>query len=747
LATTPSAHAAPPYLHRSLDSVLSELQRAGQFQLVYSSQLVPPTTTVAQEPPSGKPLEVVARLLEPLHLRLQPVDAHTFAIVRAGEEASTAAKPATSAAEPITEVVVTASRYSLVADVPDIHTFLNQGDIEALPRLAEDPLKAVHRLPGAASNGLSGLAHMRGGEADETLVIFDGLPLYEPFHLRLLQSPASVLDERTLAGLEVYNGGFTAEYGDRMSAIIDARSLHPDPDGHYELGLSLMHTTALASHGFDDGRGQWFVSFRRSNLDVIADTFDSELGDPRYIDGFARLDYAWSPDTRLSLHTLLSSDRVDVTSPLKTEHANAHYSNTYIWGTLQHDFSERWRLDALASFTDVSSERLATVNEPAASIGSVDDERDYDVLGIKLDLRRIGDRWLQRAGIDVRSLRARYDYLGTVLYAPDYPFPGATSFTRDLSPSPSGNHYAWYYTARGRLTDALTTELGLRWDKQTYAQKSDDQFAPRVNAAWRIDENTRLLASWGRYQQFQGIEELQVEDGVTQFQRAERSDHTIVGVERTLTPDLALRFEAYRKNYSRLRTRYENLYDPMSLAPELRWDRVAITPSSARAEGLELSLSLKQHGPWTGWFAYAWSRVTDRIADSDVRRSWDQNDSFNAGVVWSQGPWQATLAGQYHTGWPVTPISLDSAGTVVLGPRNASRYDDYASVDARLSRDWSLKRGTLTAHVEVTNAFDRKNPCCTDFQVEQSDTGEPILEHETRHWLPLVPSIGVLWKF
>ena len=41
---------------------------------------------------------------------------------------------------------------------------------------------------------------MRGGDANETLVLLDGLPLYEPFHLRLLQSPSSVLDERIIDG-------------------------------------------------------------------------------------------------------------------------------------------------------------------------------------------------------------------------------------------------------------------------------------------------------------------------------------------------------------------------------------------------------------------------------------------------------------------------------------------------------------------------------------------------------------------
>jgi hypothetical protein len=288
--------------------------------------------------------------------------------------------------------------------------------------------------------------------------------------------------------------------------------------------------------------------------------------------------------------------------------------------------------------------------------------------------------------------------------------------------------------------------VGLRWDEETYGADADNQLAPRLNLAWNVGAGTRLLASAGRFEQFQGIEELPVEDGVTAFSPAQRADHYVVGLEHDLAPAYALRMEVYRKDYGDLRTRYESLYDPLSLAPELRWDRTAIAPSSAIAEGVELLLTRKPVDAWSGWFSYAWSRVDDRVDGSEVRRSWDQTHTFNFGTLWSAGPWQATLAGQYHTGWPVTPIGLDAQGSVVQGPRNGSRYADYGSVDARVSYEWTLPRGTLTLHGELTNAFDRRNPCCTDFEYTVID-GTPTLEHELRHWLPLVPSVGVLWKF
>ena len=749
-----AAHAAPPYRGRPVDAVLGELAAAGNFQLIYTSAVVPPSAKVAAEPTAGPALEVVAQLLAPLGLKLQRVEGRIYSIVPRADPADprTAAASAPATADPrdesITEIVVTASRYSLASDVPEVHAFLSQQEVDALPRLAEDVLKAVHRLPGAASNGLAGLAHMRGGDTNETLVILDGLPLYEPFHLRLLQSPSSVLDERIVDGLDVYAGGFTAEYGDRMSAIIDARTLRPDADAYYELGLSLIHANALASHKFADGRGQWLASVRRSNLDEVADIMESEIGEPSYVDGFARVDYAWSPDTRGSLHVLLARDQAQITNTAGTEQANAEYSNDYVWGTLTHDWSARLTTTTIVSFTDVAAERKARVDEPGKRTGAVDDERDYDVLGLKLDGSYATDRWLQRAGVDVRKLEAIYDYTGSVDFAPDYPFPGAGAqdISRALEPNPSGEHFAAYYTVRGRLTDALTAEVGLRWDEQTYGAADDDQLAPRVNLAWRVDERTRLLASWGRYQQFEGIEELQVEDGVDEFSPAQSADHLIFGLEHDLTRDYSLRVEAYRKHYTDLRTRFESLYDPLSLAPELRWDRVAISPSSALAEGGELLLTRKPGGAWSGWFGYAWARVTDEVDGGDVRRSWDQTHTVNLGVLWASGPWQATLAAQYHTGWPVTPIALDAQGNVVQGDRNGARYADYGSLDARVSYEWTLPRGTLTLHGEVTNALDRRNPCCTDLEYETVD-GTPTLDRELRHWLPLVPSVGVLWKY
>ncbi len=745
--------AAPPYAGRPLAEVLQDLGEQG-LHLVYSSETVPAYLQVAREPAGTTARAILDEILAPHGLRAKRVGADTYAIVRTKSPtpAPPAETPVGPTAAPLEEVVIAASRYSLSADTPDVHTFFTQEQIEALPRLADDSLKAVHRLPGAASNGLSGLANLRGGEADETLIVFDGLPLYEPFHLRLLLSPASMLDPRVVSRLDVHAGGFTAHYGDRMSAVIDATSVRPSADAYYELGASLFHLSALASQRFGDGKGQWLAAGRRSNLDEVADLVDSEIGEPSYSDAFGRVDYAFSESTRASLHVLVADDRAEVQNTDETEFADATYRNSYVWATLEHEFSPHVDGTAIVSYTDVASQRDGEVIEPGRRTGTVDDERHYDVFGLKLDGAWRTPRWVHQFGVEYRRLSAEYDYASEVRFEAGYPWPDspAQEIVRAEDPEPSGDHVAAYLSSRLMLAPHLAAELGLRWDEQSYGSDSDDQWGPRVNLAYQAGDATRLRTSWGRYQQFQGINELQVEDGITEFLPAQRADHWIFSVERDLHDGLALRIEAYRKEYDNLKPRYESLFDPLSLMPELRWDRVRIAPDSARAEGVEALLTRRSGDPWNGWLSYAWSRVTDDEHGVETRRSWDQTHSVGAGLAWTSGPWNATLAANYHTGWPTTPVSVVDAGTpqatIVVGRRNSIRYSDYSSVDVRLSRDFALPRGDLSVFAEVTNAFDRRNPCCTDHSYAYPD-GQLTLEREYRHWLPLVPSVGVLWRY
>ena len=366
-----------------------------------------------------------------------------------------------------------------------------------------------------------------------------------------------------------------------------------------------------------------------------------------------------------------------------------------------------------------------------------DDERGYHVAGLRVDFNLATRHWLHRFGAEFRSLSANYDYASNVTFAAGYPYPESPAITRirDVQTSPEGDHVAAYFTSRVQVTPRLTAELGLRWDEQTYVEDADEQFGPRLNLLYDLSDDTRLRASWGRYQQAAGIDELQVEDGVDKYPRAQRADHLIVGLEHTLSNDWQLRVEAYHKDYDDLRARYENLFDPISLVPDLRGDRVRIAPDSARADGAELLLARRSTDPWNGWLSYTWSRVEDRIDGRDVPRSWDQMHAVSTGVTWAKAPWDASIALAYHTGWPDDDRAARHAGRQLARRRDRpaqwrplsrrSRRSTCAS-----SRTFPLRIGELTAHAEVTNALNRDNPAASTTRSRR--TGRPIACSATR---------------
>ena len=78
---------------------------------------------------------------------------------------------------------------------------------------------------------------------------------------------------------------------------------------------------------------------------------------------------------------------------------------------------------------------------------------------------------------------------------------------------------------------------------------------------------------------------------------------------------------------------------------------------------------------------------------------------------------------------------------------NTEHLRAYAEIDARLARKFQFDdRSSLTVFFELSNAFNRHNECCTEFEIDD-ESGEPELVLETIRSLPLLPSLGVIWRF
>ena len=755
-----SEPAQAAYAGRRVSEVLDELRAAG-YTFIYNNQIVPPDARVTREPHDDNGIGLAREVLAEHGLSVSQAAPRVYAVVpqAAADKppphgSHDESGPPSDESSPLEEVVVQTSRYTLALENVATQTFLTQEQVKDMPRLGDETLRALQRLPGTAINGFSSIGPVRGGVPNETSIVLDGLRLYEPFHLKNFLSPVSLLDSRLIEGMEFYSGGFPAIYGDRMSAIIDATSVRPTQPRYYELGLNLFHASALAAGEFDEGRGHMLLSGRRSNVGDLAHFSENNFGEPQYWDAFGHIDYRLDEDTVAAFDTLVSSDSIKALKESGEQRSHDTYRNVYAWATLDHDWSPRASSRLIASFTDLTNNRSGVVEEPGARHGSVNDERLFHIIGLRLENTFATGGIQQRFGAEVRRLWGSYDYASTLHVEPGFPFPNSPGLDRSyaVAPAPEGYESSAYWDARAHLGARWMIQGGLRVDSQTYDHTDDaEQWSPRLSLLYEISPDTHLRASWGRFYQSQGINELQVEDGVDHFFPAQHADHTILSFDHAFDAGIDLRIEAYRKQYLDLYPRFENLFDPLVLFPEAEFDRVRIDAHSAHATGIEVLLRLRPHGSWSGWLSYALSRAEDRIREQDVPRSWDQLHAVNLGVVWTKGPWNVTLTDSFHTGWPTTQLAISDAGggdpQIMLGRRNRSRFAYYNTLDFRVTRTFVLEHGALDVFAEVNNALSRQNPCCVTYEAKPHADGSRTYSRDIDSWLPLIPSIGVLWRY
>lgn len=658
----------------------------------------------------------------------------------------------------IETIAVSASRYEILRDIATSRFVLDQRTIQNMPDLGEDPIRVIQRLPGAAASGASAKTHLRGGEADEIGIMLNGQRLFDPFHIRDYQGIFSTVDSRAIEGVEVYTGGFPVQFGNRMSGMVLMESLEALKPRHTEVGLSVFNTSLLTA-GYESDR-RWLFSGRRGNLDIV---INPKLGSPSYFDVFGHYSIDITPTATLSFNALYADDRVEVileSEPEELERVVSDTSNAQFWMRLDNQWSDELSSHTILSGVSFDNFRRGSLNDEDKIVATVSDKREVTRVGFRQNFAFTrSDRHHVQWGLQVEYANADYDYANSAEYFglqamfEDQP----DSSNLALTATPDGASYAMYFSDRWKVSPDSIIEWGLRWDDQTYTDLSSDaQLSPRLSYLRSLGASTELRISWGRYHQSQEINELQIEDGIANFWPAQRADHLIAGIRHLINDKYALRVEAFHKDIQDVRPRFENLFDPLGLIPEVQPDRVRLDPSSARSQGLEISID-RSDGPLTWWASYVLSEATDRIGNRDEPRSWDQRHALQGGLSWGNEKWDVSVAASVHTGWPLTELMLVEDGVdedgepeyvAVPGPRNAGRHATFASLDFRISRRWKLNRGTLLAFFEVSNLTNRRNECCLDFDFEEDeDTGEDVFERGVDYWMPLLPAIGVLWEF
>jgi len=714
-------------------------------------------------------------LVQASHVGYQSAQAGNVTVSDSGlTDVTFALKP-----QPVTlsAVTVTPGSFKVMGTEAPSRQTLTQREIRTMPQLGDDFFRAIARLPGVGGNDFSTRFTVRGGEYEEVLVTLDGLQIYEPFHLKDIDGGAmSIVDVAAVRDIELLTGGYSAEYGDRMSGVMTVKSRDPEPGRkRLSLGLSIVNARALAEGTFDDDRGSWLVSARRGYIDYVLQLAGAdEQIKPSYYDVYGKVQHRLGKKHILSAHVLHAGDNMhfrgedsDAGDTLETS-----YGNSYVWLNLKSKPSERLTAQSVVSAGRVDHDRKGQSFDEYMQVPEHEawDIKTFDFIGLKTDWEyELSERLLVKTGAQARRLWCDYDYASRDFYY-NYNVVGGVPVaevnridTIGVIFSKSGEHLDGYLAGRVRLADPLIAEIGARYDHSSLAD--DDDISPRLSLSYDFGPKTTLRGAWGQYYQTQGVDEISVGDGETDFYPAQKAEQRVIGLEHEYDNGIRLRVEGYEKRYSRLRPAFRNSFEDIEAFPEREYDRTIVHRARSTSRGLEVYLKKDTGGKLSWWLSYALAKSEDSVRyiefpqenvvayeNVNIPTPNDQRHTFYLDVHYRPAAvWQLTMAFQYHTGWPYTDVFVASQATpdgrvywLQAGEQWGARHKPFHRLDLRVNRYFNLHTGRITAFIEVLNVLNTENVRSYNYGLA-SDGSTYYRTQEAEHWFGIMPSFGVAY--
>ena len=296
--------------------------------------------------------------------------------------------------------------------------------------------------------------------------------------------------------------------------------------------------------------------------------------------------------------------------------------------------------------------------------------------------------------------------------------------TTAIATSPYTNRLALYVAPRVRLLPSLTVEVGARLDHNSILDES--VVSPRLNVSWEPRTGTTVRGAWGHYSQSQPLFSLQVQDGVSEFARAENAEQRILGVEQQLPLGVTARVEAYDRHTTNARPLYTNASAEIWTFPEVMWDRMRVDRTESRDRGVELQVGRSVGGLMDWSLGYALASSNDLVDGSWAPRALDQRHALHGD--WSLRPtnnaWRLSVGGVWHSGWPYTPTNLaldtlvNGSGQLVARPTRS--VGALNSAGCRTIGAWMrVSRGTSPRRA----AGCRRSPRCTTCSGRRTSVG------------------------
>jgi hypothetical protein len=626
-------------------------------------------------------------------------------------------------------------------------------EISSTPVFFEpDVLRSVQLMPGVeARNDYSAGLNVRGGESDQNLILLDGYPIYNPFHLGGL---LGTFIDPTVGRVDLSAGSLPVRYGGRLSSVLDVVSAEESRRGlHGTADVSLLATTASIGSALENG-GSWMIAARRTYADVIADLFKPNSLPYRFFDVQGHLSRVFPGGAIASVTAYVGQDGSSVTS--SDEPTDVSWGNGLLGATVTKTFDH-----PRSVFGRIASDSLRVVQR--ASLSTFDARvdlanRGFDLRSDVADARLSGSATLfsrhvdQSFGYELVHARVRY--------ALSAPLTVLTNFLPRESFDQSPSSISGWYEALWRVSPALLAAGGLRMDE--VSGTSRPWLSPRLSVKYFLAGDLAIAASAGEYAQW--MHSLAQEDApITPLQLWVASDRTLpvsrmreytAGLEQWRSPDRFLRVEGFYKRYQNL-VETNPLDDPGVTGDEF----IELGGTSYGVEILARQLQTQQFG---GWISYTFA-VSERTPVNGAAFSPSHDRRHNLNIVANRTFGRYVLAVRFglESGTPYTPIlgqftrerydpltntwRPDAGGADVQylsGAVNSARYPLEHRLDVRVTKLAMPGRTQIVPYLSVANVYGASNPAAYVFDYTRTPPTRFSIPN-----LPFLPTIGVRIAF
>ena len=643
----------------------------------------------------------------------------------------------------------------------------------------QDVSRYVQGLPGVVigSNDFRNDIIVRGGSPLENLFVVDNveIPNINAFaNFASAGGTVSLLDAELLQDVTFLTGGYPAPYINRTSSVLQVtqrEGSRREFGGWATLGFAGAGVILEGPINIEQGtgKGSWVVSARRSFLDLF--TEDVGFGGVPVLYSFnAKAVYDLTPRDRIWIVNLAGIDeiRLGLTGSTDVDEELANYDIRYDgWRSAtgfnwQRTFGSRGvgLFGITHSEAKVGQQVKDLVAHGVPPPGAPPEEVIADGEVVYFEDSREGETTLKydltlhvpffdtvQAGASFKTFRI--DYTAESPYGNDTPYspvPGVDPFALDTRFR--SYQTGAYLQASKPITSRVNVTLGGRVDH--YAILSEVRVSPRAGVKIRLTDAVSWNSSAGSYYQqpaFLFVSAFPQNASLVPW----RADHYVTGLAWSPMPDMRVTAEAYRKNY----TRYPVASDlpTVSLANigdtfDVREILFPLTSAGeGYSEGVEVFVEKRLTSKIYGQGNLSLSRTRHAGLDGVLRPgSFDYPFVFNLLGGYRLSPrWELSARLSFLSGRPFTPYddALSTAqrrGVYDLTRVNAERAPDYARVDLRVDRTFTLGGQPLNLFVGVQNVTGRRN--FASYNWNRRTNSQQFGEQQG-----LFPILGFDWRF